>query len=69
MNFAFFAATLIMTLAAIALVVSPLLRESFKSKRRLGKSRLELNSLKEAHSARVVQQDERRSAAAVCRRT
>jgi cytochrome c-type biogenesis protein CcmI len=51
MNFAFFAATLIMTLAAIALVVSPLLRESFKSKRRLGKSRLELNSLKEAHSA------------------
>jgi cytochrome c-type biogenesis protein CcmH len=51
MNFAFFAVTLIMTLAAIALVVSPLLRESFKSERRLGKSRLELNSLNKAQSA------------------
>jgi cytochrome c-type biogenesis protein CcmH len=51
MNFAFFAAALIMTLAAVALVVSPLLLERFKSERRLGEWRLELNSLNEANSA------------------
>jgi cytochrome c-type biogenesis protein CcmI len=51
MSFAFFAAALIMTLAAVALVVSPLLRDRFKSERRLSEWRLELNSLNEANSA------------------
>jgi cytochrome c-type biogenesis protein CcmH len=51
MSFAFFAAALFMTLAAVVLVVSPLLRERFKSERRLSKWRLELKSLIEANSA------------------
>jgi cytochrome c-type biogenesis protein CcmH len=51
MSFAFFAAALYMTLAAVALVVGPFLRERFKSERRLGEWRVELNSLNEANSA------------------
>ena len=51
MSFAFFAAALFMTIAAVALVANPLLREKFKSERRLEEWRLELNSLIEANSA------------------
>jgi cytochrome c-type biogenesis protein CcmH len=51
MSFAFFAAALFMTIAAVALVVSPLLREKFKSERRLNEWRLEFKSLIETNSA------------------
>jgi tetratricopeptide (TPR) repeat protein len=51
MSFAFFAAALFMTIAAVALVVRPLLREKFKSERRLNEWRLEFKSLIEANSA------------------
>jgi cytochrome c-type biogenesis protein CcmH len=51
MSFAFFAAALFMTIAAVALLVRPLLREKFKSERRLNEWRLEFKSLIEANSA------------------
>jgi cytochrome c-type biogenesis protein CcmH len=51
MSFAFFAAALFMTIAAVALVASPLLRAKFKSERRLDEWRLQLRSLIEANSA------------------
>jgi cytochrome c-type biogenesis protein CcmH len=51
MSFTFFAAALLITIAAIAVVVMPLLRQRFKSERRLGEWRLELKSLNEANSA------------------
>jgi cytochrome c-type biogenesis protein CcmI len=56
MSFAFFAAALFMTIAAIALVVMPLLRHKSKSERRLGELRLELKSLIEANAAGSVDQ-------------
>jgi cytochrome c-type biogenesis protein CcmH len=51
MSFAFFAATLFITIAAVALVATPLLRQKLKSERRLSDWRLELKSLIEANSA------------------
>jgi cytochrome c-type biogenesis protein CcmI len=51
MSFAFLAAALFMTIAAVALVVTPLLHQKFKSERRLGEWRLELKSLDEANFA------------------
>ena len=52
MSFTFFAAAMLMTIAAIALVMRPLLRERFKSDQRLSDWRRELKSLNEAYSAR-----------------
>jgi cytochrome c-type biogenesis protein CcmH len=51
MSFAFFAAAIVMTIAAVALVMRPLLRERLKSDQRLSEWRLELKSLNEANSA------------------
>jgi cytochrome c-type biogenesis protein CcmH len=51
MSFAFFAATIFTTIAAVALIVTPLLRERFKAQRGLSEWRLELKSLEEANAA------------------
>jgi cytochrome c-type biogenesis protein CcmH len=51
MSFVFLAAALFMTVATVALVVIPLLREKSKSERRLDEWRRELKSLIEANSA------------------
>jgi cytochrome c-type biogenesis protein CcmH len=51
MSFAFFAAALFMTIAAVAAVVAPFLREKFRAERRLGDWGLELRSLIEDRSA------------------
>jgi cytochrome c-type biogenesis protein CcmH len=51
MSLAFFAAAIFMTIVAVALVVTPLLRKRFKAERRLGQWRLELKTLNEANAA------------------
>jgi cytochrome c-type biogenesis protein CcmH len=51
MNFAFFAAAIFMTIGAVGLVVTPLLREKFKAERRIAQWRLELKSLNGASAA------------------
>lgn len=51
MSFAFFSVAIFMTIAAVALVLTPLLRERFKTEDRLGEWRLELKSLVESNAA------------------
>ena len=63
MSFAFFAAALCMTITAVALILAPLLRQRFKAESRLGKWRLELQSLNDAHAGGQSRSDALRIAA------